>query len=298
MLLRNWRYAAAIAVLILAVVLAGCGRSVRKPGGKMLVAASIAPLANWSKEVGGDLVEVQLLVPPGSNPHVYQPEPAQMSFLSDASVLVLNGLNLEFWADKAVAAVGNPKMIVVRTANGLKTLDAASDPDSPGGNPHVWVDPINAIHQVNAIRDAFIKADPRHKAQYAANADRYVAKLRQLDRDIRAEVKTFTNKQFIAFHPSWVYFAHEYGLVQATTIEKAPGRELSAAEMQAIVDTAKRIHAKAVFAEAQTSPKATEVVAREVGAKVLILDPLGKPPDYDYIETMRYDLGQMAKALK
>jgi len=108
----------------------------------------------------------------------------------------------------------------------------------------------------------------------------------------------FKSRSFISFHPAWVYFARRYGLTEAATIERSPGREPSPAEIREVVDTARRIRAKAIFAEPQFSPKAAEVIAGETGARVLMLDPLGKPPDYDYIKTMRDDLAQMSRALK
>lgn len=264
----------------------------------MIVAASIAPMADFAGNVGGDLVDVELLVPPGASPHTYQLDPEQMRLLSKASVLVLNGVNLEFWADKAIGGAENPKLIVVRTAEGLPLIGSPEDHIHEGGNPHVWLDPIYAIYQVQAIRDAFTKADPAHKSQYTANAADYIRKLRQLDADIRSQVRSFRHKRFVAFHPSWVYFARRYGLVQAAVIEESPGREPSPSHIREIVESAKRMHAKAIFAEPQFSPKAAQVIADEVGAKVLMLDPLGKPPDYDYVKTMRGNLKQMAEALR
>lgn len=292
-----FRRVVAITLIGMALLMAGCGQTARKVSGKILVAASIAPLANWCREVGGNLVEVELLVPPGASPHIYQPTPNQMRFLSNASVLVLNGIHLEFWASKAIDAANNPKLLVVRTAEGLPII-GGSDPDHPGGNPHVWLDPINAIHQISAIRDAFIKADPKHKSTYEANTARYIARLKKLDSDIKVEVSTFKVRSFIAFHPAWVYFARRYGLDEVATLETSPGREPSAIEMKSIIDMARKLHAKAIFAEPQFSPKAAETIADESGAKVLYLDPLGRPPDYDYIKTMQYNLREMSKALK
>lgn len=284
-------------LLCMAAVLAtGCGRQQRSSG-KMLVAASIAPMANFAKHVGGDLVEVELLVPPGSDPHTYQIEPAQMETLSSASVLVLNGAGLEFWADSAIDAANNSRLIVVRTADGLRILDHA-EADGGRGNPHVWVDPIDAIHQIGRIRDAFIKADPKHAADYKANADQYTTQLKKLDSEIRSQVRQFKSKSFVSFHPTWVYFARRYGLIEAATIEESPGKEPTPEIINHAIKVAKRLNAKAVFTEPQASPKAAQVVAEEVGAKVLLLDAFGKPPDYDYIATMRSNVQTMAEALQ
>lgn len=282
---------------MIVIMIAGCGRPAGNAGGKIIVAASIAPMADFARQVGGDKVSVDLLVPPGSNPHVYQVQPDQMAMLSKASVLVLNGAGLEFWAKNVIDAANNPKLLVVRTADGLRLLDH-SEGDDGGGNPHVWVDPIDAIYQVEKIRDAFSKADPAHAAYYAANAARYIGRLKKLDSDIRSEVVSFKSRSFVSFHPTWVYFAHRYALTEAAVIEQSPGKEPSPENIQNAIDIARRLKARAIFTEPQMSTKAAQVVAEEVGAKVVLLDAFGKPPKYDYIETMRSDLRAMAEALK
>jgi len=282
----------------LALLVVGCADSTPQRSGKMLVAASIAPLADFAQKVGGDLVEVERLVPPGASPHTYQLTSHQMKVLARASVLVLNGVNLEFWADKAVAAADNPKLIVVRTADGLDIIGASDQGHEKGGNPHVWLSPVCAIHQVEAIRDAFVEADPDHKNEYTANADAFIAKLRELDSEIRRQADSFSVTQFVAFHSSWVYFAREYGLVQAGVIERNPGMEPSPSEVRDVIATVKRLKAKAIFAEPQFSAKAAEVIAEESNSKVLLLDPLGGPEHYDYLKTMRANLARIAEALR
>lgn len=288
----------ALLLCALMLALAGCGKRSQRDASKMLVAASIAPLADFSRQVGGDLVEVELLVPPGSNPHTYQIEPAQMETLSKASVLILNGVGLEFWSRNAIDAADNRDLVVATTADGIEIEDHGDHAHGEMGNPHVWLDPLNAIHQVEKIRDAFIEADPTNSTAYRARADRYIAELKQLDKHIRSEVAQFKSKSFVSFHPTWVYFAHRYGLVEAATIEESPGREPSPKVIRNAIDVARRLNAKAVFTEPQMSPKAAQVVAEEAGAKVLLLDAFGKPPDYSYIEAMQSNIETMAEALR
>ena len=292
------RCAVLLALTGLISLTSGCGRDTGKTTGKILVAAGIAPLADFARNVGGDLVEVELLVPPGSSPHTYQITARQMKFVSKASVLVLNGVNLEFWAEKVVDAADNPTLTVIRTADGLETINSAEGRGHLTSNPHVWLDPINAVHQVESIRDALVRADPAHKAEYRANARAYIEKLKRLDHDIRTEVNAFKSKEFIVFHPAWAYFARRYRLVQVAVIETSPGKQPSPSDLRRVIETARKLKAKAIFAEPQLSAKAAEVIAEEAGADVLFLDPLGRPPHYDYIQTMRGNLEQMSRALK
>ncbi|MCX8052269.1 MAG: metal ABC transporter substrate-binding protein [Armatimonadetes bacterium] len=287
-----------IPALLIAFAVTGCGRQPSKHPSKVLVAAGIAPMANFAKKVGGDLVRVELIVPPNASPHTYQPSPHQMKMLTRASVLVLNGVKLEFWADKLVEAANNPRLIVVNTSDGLPLLTESDDKVHGGANPHVWLDPINAIRQVEAIRNGLVKADPTHARIYAQNARRFIQEIKKLHADISDEVKKWRSRSFISFHPAWAYFARRYGLREAAVIEKSPGREPSPSEIKQVVDIACAIRARAIFAETQFSTKPAEVIAEEIGAKLAILDPIGKPPDYDYIKTMRANLDQMAKALR
>jgi ABC-type Zn uptake system ZnuABC Zn-binding protein ZnuA len=206
-------------------------------------------------------------------------------------------VELEYWADKLIQSAGNPNLIVVDTSEGIEILE--KEAAETGGNPHIWLDPRNAIVQVEHIRVALLQADPAHAADYRANAERYIAELRNLDQEIVSEVATWSNRQFIAFHPAWVYFARRYGLEQAAVIERAPGREPSPAEVAQIVETARRIGAKAIFAEPQFSSKAAQTIAEESQTQVLFLDPLGSSlDDPSYLNLMRYNLGQIAKALR
>jgi zinc transport system substrate-binding protein len=265
-------------------------------GNKLLVAASILPLADFARQVGGDRTDVETLVPPGASPHTYELTPAQLELVSHARVLVLIGVGLEFWADKMISAAHNPQLFVVRTAEGLNIL--ASDADDPGGNPHVWLSPVNAIHQVDMIRDALMRTDPAGSDTYRANAARYIGELRALDKEIRSTVATFSQRKFIAFHAAWVYFARDYGLQEVAVVESTPGREPSPADIAGIIRTAKAIGAKAIFAEPQFSQKAAQVIAEESGAKVLLLNALGQPPSYRYLDLMQYNLAQMSRALR
>jgi zinc transport system substrate-binding protein len=264
---------------------------------RLLVAASIAPLADFARQVGGDHVQVITLVPPGASPHTFELTPSQVEQVARARLLVLNGVGLEYWADRLVEGAGNPHLIVVDTSQGIEIL--GGDADAPGGNPHIWLDPQNAIVQVSHIRDALIQADPGHADDYRANAEQYIHQLRQLDQEIADEVATWSNREFIAFHPAWVYFAGRYGLEQAAVIQRSPGREPSPAEVAHIIQTAQRVGARAIFAEPQFSAKAAQTIAEESGAHGLFLDPLGSSLcNPCYLNLMRYNVGQMAKALR
>ncbi|HIP97467.1 MAG TPA: zinc ABC transporter substrate-binding protein [Anaerolineae bacterium] len=298
----------ALSTLIpVAFALSGCGGTPAASPGKVKVAVSIAPLADLARQVGGEHVTVTTLVPPAASPHTYEPTPAQVKEVAQADVLALIGLGFEFWAEDVIESAANPGLVVVYTSEGIEVIREHEGREGEHeeheghevGNPHVWLDPQNAMVQVRHIRDALVEADPAHRTEYEANAEAYLAQLEALDEEIAARVATWSHREFIAFHPSWVYFARRYGLVQAAVIERTPGKEPSPAEVAEIIETARRIGARAVFAEPQFSPRAAETIAAESGAQVLFLNPLGgaeRPTSY--LEMMRYNVGQMEKALK
>jgi zinc transport system substrate-binding protein len=288
---QHARTGSRIAALLLLCTLSG----VAAASGRVLVAASIAPLADFVRQVGGNRVDVFTLVPPGASPHTYELAPRQVVRVAQARVLVLNGAGLEYWARKLVAAAANPALQVVDTSEGIPLLDAGAG----GANPHVWLDVRQAMLQVRHVSDALVKVDPAHAAEYEANTAAYLKQLEGLDAEIAAAVARWRHHRFIAFHPAWVYFARRYGLEQVAVVEKSPGREPSPAEVAAIVETARRIGARAIFAEPQFSSKAVTAIAEESGARVVFLDPLGgSVPGQTYVDLMRYNVAQMASALQ
>jgi len=282
---------------LLALLVAACAARTTPSPDRLLVAASIAPLADFARQVGGDHVNVVTLVPPGASPHTYELTPSQVEHVARANLLVLNGIGLEYWADNLIQGAGNPRLIVVDTSQGIEILD--DETGGLGGNPHVWLDPRNVIMQVEHIRDALIQADAAHAEVYRSRSQAYIDQLHALDREVAAETGTWSSREFVAFHPAWVYFARRYGLEQAAVIESSPGREPSPAEVARIIETAKRIGARAIFAEPQFSTKAAQTIAEETGAAVLFLDPLGSSlNDPSYLSLLRYNVVQMAVALR
>ena len=305
-----------LSILVLLTFPSGCGGTPVPGVDRTKVAVSIAPLADLAQQVGGEHVTVTILVPLVASPHTYEPTPAQVKEVAEADVLVLIGLGFEFWAEDVIESAANPDLIVVHTSESIEVIhDEHQHEEHEIGNPHVWLNPRNAMVQVKHLRDALIEADPAHRIEYEANAEAYLVQLETLDEEIAAQVATWSHREFIAFHPSWVYFAQRFGLTQAAVIEQTPGKEPSPAKLAEIIETARRIGARAIFAEPQFSSKAADTIAAESGAQVLFLNPLGgalrqaqdgtlrqaqdkaKGPT-SYFEMMRYNVAQMEKALK
>jgi len=266
---------------------------------KLKVVASIAPLADFARQVGGDKVDVTLLLPPGASPHTYEPTPKTMQEISQAKIFIKIGAGLEFWADKLVAAAAKG-VVTVDCSRGVALIQAHDHEKHGEGNvdPHYWLDPLIAIGMVKKIEEAYAKADPADSSYFAQRASSYIAGLTALDKQIAETVKTFRTREYVTFHPAWNYFSRRYGLTVAGVIEEGPGKEPTARHIDRILRELRRLKIRVVFAETQFSPRMAEAIAREAGGRVLMLDPIGGQKErVTYIGMMKYNLALMKEAM-
>lgn len=252
--------------------------------GKIVVAVTILPQADFVEAVGGDLVEVVVMVPPGGEPHTYELKPDQMAELSQAKIYAKLGSGMGFelaWMDKLVAA--NKTMLVVDCSRGIelmKTADEDSD-EHEGLDSHIWLSVKNAKIMVESICAGLVRIDPADQTYYEMNRDTYLQKLDQLDDELAEGLAKISNRSFITYHPEFGYFARDYNLKQIA-IEQA-GKEPTADYIVRLIEEARQLNIKVIFGSAQFSTKSAEVIAKEIGGKVIIIDPLAK----DFIANMR-----------
>lgn len=266
---------------------------------KIKVIASIVPLADFVKQVGGERVDVKLLLLPGASPHIYEPTPKAMKDVSDTMVFVKIGAGLEFWAEKIIKASGNKRLIIVDSSSGVSLIRETHSHSPLSADPHIWLDPVIAGSIVSKIEKALIEADPQGAEFYKHNASLYKKKLSQLDKEISVKVNAFRIKEYVTFHPAWNYFSKRYGLRVAGVIEESPGKEPSPKHIAKIIKEINRIGSRVVFAEPQFNPKIAETVAKESGARVLYLDPIGGQKGREtYINMMKYNISIMDSVMK
>jgi zinc transport system substrate-binding protein len=267
--------------------------------GKLKVVASIAPLADFARQVGKDRVNVLLLLPPGASPHTYEPVPRTVQQISKARIFIEVGAGLEFWADRLIAATAKG-ITTVTCSDGIQLIRGEDhDHALSNVNPHIWLDPVICMKIVDRIAAAFAAADPANATFYRKNAAAYASRLAALDREIAQTVKTFRTREYVTFHPAWDYFARRYGLRVAGVIEEAPGKEPTPRHVQRLLDEVRQMKTKVIFAEPQFSPRIAEAIAQEAGARVLMLDPIGGEGGREtYIDLMKYNLAMMEKAMK
>ena len=266
---------------------------------KIKVIASIAPIADFVSQIGRERVDVTLLLPPGANPHTYEPTPKIIKDISNAKIFVKVGAGLEFWADKVIKSSDNKSLTVVIASSDIPLLHGEHSHSHSGADPHIWLDPNIAGKIVTKIEKALIKADPSHAEFYISNAFVYKKKLSQLDREIFEKVKKFKIKEFVTFHPAWNYFSKRYGLKVTGVIEESHGKEPGPKHIAHIIKEIKLTGSSVIFVEPQFNQKLAEAVARESNAKIIFLDPIGGQKGREtYLDLMRYNISAMERVMK
>ena len=256
----------------------------------MPVAVSILPQRYFVEKIGGNLVEIEVMVPPGATPEQYEPKPKQMSALSRSRIYFACGVPFEtIWLPRMVSA--NPKIAVIHTEKDIKkrAIESHSDhgdgPRPPGGHahegledPHIWLSPPLVILQSRAIFEALAENDPGNRSSYEANYKAFVSELVDLDLHLSSLFSTVPRPAvFMVFHPAWGYFADSYGLKQSPV--EIEGKEPKAKELDEFIKQARELGAKAIFVQPQYSPGPAQIVADAVGGRLVEADDLA--PDWD-----------------
>lgn len=264
------------------LVSAGCTGEASQPAtGPIPVSVTVLPQAELVKAVGGDRVAVTVLVPPGADPHSYEPTAGQMVSLSDSRIYFRLGEGLLPFEDRFVSGLRNVNrnMTVVDTSDGIEFIQEEGDSDHPGGygkDPHVWLSVRNAEIMVSHISDALSAADPEHAAEYSHNRDAYLDRLTVLDGEITQQLSGLEPREFLTVHDAWGYFARDYNLTQIAI--NANDKEPSAQAIREIIARAREDGIKTVFIEPEFSPRSADVIAQAIGGRVVQIDPLA--PDY------------------
>ncbi|MCX6004828.1 MAG: zinc ABC transporter substrate-binding protein [Chloroflexi bacterium] len=282
-----------IIVLLFNLLTVACTQAPQQASdGKIGVIVSILPQEEFAKSVGGDRVEVTVMVPPGANPHTYEVTPAQMVQLSRAKIYAKVGSPLEFeltWLDKLIAQ--NKDILVVDCSKGIELMES-TDPDEPGIDSHIWTSVCNVKIMVGNICDGLSKIDPLNRQYYEQNRDDYLMKLDSLDSNIKSTLDGAADRTFIVYHPAWGYFARDYGLKQLG-IERE-GKEPKAAYMARLINEAKTSNIKIIFVSPEFDIRSAETIAHEIGGSVVAISDLYP----DYLENMRNVARAIREAFK
>jgi ABC-type Zn uptake system ZnuABC Zn-binding protein ZnuA len=253
------------------IALAACGADTASRPGQPRVVATTTQLADFARAVAGDRADVTQLLQPNTDPHEYEPRPNDVKAVATADVVLVNGDNLDQWADKIVEqAGGDARVEDLGTAVPVKLAGERSGPEASRYDPHWWHDPRNAEAAVTAIRDSLTRANPTAKAAYAHNATTYLRKLRTLDSGIAACLRRVpaTQRKLVTDHDAFGYFARRYAItvVGAVIPSQTTQAQPSAGGVARLVGLIRREHVRAVFPESSVNPKLARAIATQTGA--------------------------------
>lgn len=271
------------------------------------VVVTLPVLKDWVQQVGGAHVRVVSLMTGYESEHTYSPKPSDLVAVRKAALLFEVGAGLEVWVTSLVKNAGNASLQVITTSKDIPLIH--DQPESTGdahghahqaGNPHVWLDPSSAATMVQHIFNAMASADPAHATDYRTNATTYLQTLARVQDETLGLLKQLANRAVIVHHPAWPYFAKRYDLRIAGTILTQPGGEPSARHLHSLIETIKRDHIRVIISEVQLNQKVPQLLARETGAHIAVLTTLpgGLPGTETYLDMLRYNVLQLARALE
>jgi zinc transport system substrate-binding protein len=304
-----------IAAIFLTMVfmLSGCDSqqaSKMASNDKIKVVTSVYPVYEFTKQVGKDKIDLSMLAPLGSDPHDFEPTPKEIISLKSADIFIYHGADLEPWIenlnikDTGVTIVEASKNITLLNFSGKHSHSHGADHkiDTHDVDPHVWLDPERAMIEVNNIAEALSEKDPKNADFYRENAKIYNTKLAKLDEEFLANKDFFQGKELVTNHAAFGYLANKYGFEQIAVMGLTHDAEATPERVAVISDLCKKHKIKYIFTESVVNTKLTEMIAKEVGAETLILNPLDvlSKEEYDqgrdYLSIMQENLNNLKKA--
>jgi zinc transport system substrate-binding protein len=259
-------------------------------GKKIKVVTTLFPLYDFARNVGGNLVQVGLLLPPGMEPHSFEPKPADIRAMNDADVLFYTGKSMEPWVEDVLKGISNKKLHVVDTSDGILLAENGALPDhhqsdqqSEGAqghhhalgakDPHIWLDLSNAQTMVENILNGFIAVDPENRQVYLNNAEAYSLQLSLLDKRYRDGLSSCRKDMLIhGGHFAFGYLARRYHIRYLSAYRGiSPNTEPAPGDIIGLIRSVRAHHLDAVFFEELVLPSVADTIARETGAKLLML---------------------------
>ena len=299
--------------ILIITLLAGCN-SMKNPStnsdannenNNLTVYASIYPMYDFASKIGGDKINIEIVVPSGVETHNWEPTAKDITHLEKAHVFIYNGSGMEHWVDDVLASVQNKKLTVVEASKNIDFIKGDShEEDGAENDPHVWLNPLNAKVEMENIKNAFVQADPINADYYEANYKKYAEECDALDQEFRETLSPFSNKDIIVSHEAYGYLCNAYDLNQIGIEGLSGESDPDPARMAEIIKFAKENNVKTIFFEETVSSKVAETIANEVGADTAVLSPIeGLTQNQvsagdDYFSVMRQNLDALKTALK
>ena len=272
------------------------------------IVTTFLPVHLFTQAVVGDTGEVEILISPGAEVHDYQATPDDAKLLSEADVLVENGLGIEEFLSGLIANAGNSNLQQITASEGIEVIEGEHDEHDEEehnehghhheeGNPHVWLDPVLAQQQVATIRDGLIALAPSNADSYRTNADAYIQQLQQLDNEFQQRLAPVKGCNFITFHDAFPYLAQRYGLTQEAIVE-IPEDSITPQDIQRVQQAVKQYGVKALLTEPGIEDKRIQQISSDLNLSLEAIDPLesGETDPQYYFQAMRGNLEALERA--
>lgn len=261
---------------LLLIFLSSCGRQ-GTDNGTRIITVSIAPFKYFVGEIAGNDFMVNVMVPQGANPHVYEPFPEQIIKLRKSEAYISNGyLGFEMtWLDRFYEI--NKTMKKLSLGDRITTLAPEHHHDEDhveGADPHYWISPECALVMASSIKELLCSLNPVQKQKYEENYKSLVLKIQEVDKHARELFSGLQGRSFMIFHPNLGYIARDYGLEEISV--EYEGKEPSPSRMKELIDRAGKDNLKTIFVQREYDTKNAKAIADEIGAKVTIIDPLSE----------------------
>ena len=289
-------------LIIIGVLIFNFGSVKKTNNGKLQVTASFYPMYFFASQIGGDKADVISITPASAEPHDYEPTTQDLVSIQNSNMLVLNGGALEAWGNKIKSQLP-ANVLVVTAGEGLanKKLDENGQTIT---DPHIWLDPILAKKEVAVIEQGFEKIDPKDASYFQANARKLNSDLDTLNTEYSHAFTNCVQTDFVTSHAAFGYLGAQYGINQIAISGVSPDEEPSTQKLVEITNLVKAKNIKVIFFESLVSPKLSDTIANETGAKAMVLDPIeGLTKDeiangQNYLTIMRQNLNNLQIALQ
>jgi zinc transport system substrate-binding protein len=312
---REWLL---LLLIIISTILGGCWKEQNTEETQLQVVATIYPLAEFARQVGGEKVKVTQLLPVNAEPHHWEPSPRDLAKLQQSQIFIFNGAGLEPWVNHLLPSLRKKGIRIIEASKGLDLMTFAEEEElgllfyigsikkAPGReapDPHIWLDPIFAKKIVLQICEEFQAVDPANAEYYDKRAKRYASNLDQLHQQYSTTLSNLSNRDLVVTHAAFGYLARRYNLRQIPILGSTPAQEPDAATLKEIINFCREHKVKTIFFESLVSPKAAKTIASEIGAQTLVLNPIGgltaeeEKQGTDYLQLMKRNLINLKKGL-
>ncbi len=268
--------------------------------GKIKVITSFNAIAEFTKAVGKDKVDVKVIVPDGTEPHDFEPKAKDMESIHNAKIFVYNGLGMEAWVNKALKAAGNKELIVVEASKDCDFIKNTDDKNEEHGeyDPHTWLSLKMAKVEAKNIKDALVKADPKNKIYYENNYNEFALKIDSMFNEFKVKFDGVKNKNFVTGHAAFAYLCRDFNLKQNSVENVFAEGEPTPKKMQELIEYCKKNNVKTIFVEDMVSPKVSETLAKEISGKAAKIYTIeSKEDSKDYIQSMKENLDKIYSTL-